>query len=162
MVRQVYENTGTLKRSLCRSALKPPTCFQEPDPGAQQRRGRPKGPCIVCKSGGKEGCCGKKNTVYMLECRECHGQYIGETGRPFEIRAKEHNMQARNKQPRSPWGQHYATHHPTTRLRLGESAFSKAEVIAQDADTARRKLREAVEIKHRKPTIDISGGWELL
>ena len=71
-------------------------------------------------------------------------------------------MHARNHYQKSPWGQHYAAHHPEIQLQLGESAFSRAEIIAQEADTARRKLREAVEIKHRKPAINLNDGWELL
>ena len=103
-----------------------------------------------------------KNIVYLLQCRECGALYVGETERPFEVRTTEHNMQARNKTPNTPWGQHYLIHHPHVTLQLKESAFKLAQVVARESDRARRKLREAVEIKARKPSVNIGSGWSLV
>jgi len=159
-VRVVYEHTHTLRSTLCRSALLPPACKRASDPAAPRRRGRPKDPCIVCSTGAKD-LCGTKNIVYLLRCRLCSERYVGETEREFETRAREHNMHARNKITSEPWGQHFAQHHPGYVVKPRENVFSEARILARERDRPRRKIREAVEIKARKPEINISAGWQL-
>ena len=45
---------------------------------------------------------------------------------------------------------------------IWQSAFSAVEVIGREPDRARRKLREAIEIRDAKPHVNISTGWDLL
>ena len=42
-----------------------------------------------------------------------------------------------------------------------QSEFAAAHVIARESDRARRKLREAVEIRDGNPRINTSSGWML-
>ena len=160
-VRVVYEHTGSLRRTLCRSALVPPLCVKAANPLQPKKRGRPKGPCISCISGGQDVCM-QKNVVYQLKCKECPEQYVGETGRFLETRLEEHNGEARRQELDKPWGQHFRTTHPGCKLNYGQSAFSAVEVIGREPDRARRKLREAIEIRDAKPHVNISTGWDLL
>jgi hypothetical protein len=44
--------------------------------------------------------------VYKLKCRECPLQYIGQTGRTFKIRYKEHICDIRNNKNTSGFVQH--------------------------------------------------------
>ena len=39
--------------------------------------------------------CSDSNVIYLITCKKCHHQYVGETGRPFSERAKEHIRYAR-------------------------------------------------------------------
>ena len=160
-VRVVYEHTGSLRRTLCRSALVPPLCIKAANPLQPKKRGRPKGPCISCISGGQDVYM-QKNVVYQLKCKECPEQYVGETGRFLETRLEEHNGEARRQELDKPWGKHFRTTHPGCKLNYGQSAFSAVEVIGREPDRARRKLREAIEIRDSKPHVNISTGWDLL
>ena len=100
--------------------------------------------------------------TYQLKCKECPEQYVGETGRFLETRLEEHNGEARRQELDKPWGQHFRTTHPGCKLNYGQSAFSAVEVIGREPDRARRKLREAIEIRDAKPHVNISTGWDLL
>jgi hypothetical protein len=41
-----------------------------------------------------------------MECTECPKRYIGQTGRTFEIRYKEHIRDIKNNEPNSKYAQH--------------------------------------------------------
>lgn len=158
-VRLVYEHTGSLKKVLCHSALGPPMCLKaEPE---VKRRGRPRAKCLTCMLD-KRCICKVKNIIYQIECKVCHKLYIGETGRALETRVQEHNSDARRKVQLSPWGQHFRNKHPRYIITADEGAFASIKVVAREQDRARRKLREAVEIRARKPEVNISAGWSLL
>lgn len=49
----------------------------------------------------------KKSGVYKLKCNECNGCYIGQTGRNFETRFKEHNACYRLKKRTSNFANHF-------------------------------------------------------
>jgi hypothetical protein len=44
--------------------------------------------------------------IYQLQCSECPKRYIGQTGRTFEIRYKEHIRDIRNNEPNWKYAQH--------------------------------------------------------
>ena len=160
-VRLVYEHTGSLQSRLCRSSLRPPSC-QKQDGKTKKRRGRPSAPCTICSStpGTQTGLCNQKNVVYRLQCGACQEQYIGETGRSLGTRAAEHHADARYQRKGTPWGDHYRRCHSNTQLGA-QSAFAAVRVVARESDRARRKLREAVEIREGTPRINTSSGWML-
>ena len=160
--RIVYQHTGSLTNRLCRSAFAPQTCKSVPTPGERRRPGRPRGPCITCMSGAREGTCTQKNVVYRIRCRFCNCFYIGETERGVATRVKEHNADARNQVTNTIWGLHYRAHHRHIHLNTTESAFSAVSIVAQESDRAKRRLREAVEIQHLKPQINVTDGWALM
>ena len=47
----VYEHRGSLRNTLCRSALNAQVCRRLPVPGGTRKRGRPKGTSMACSSG---------------------------------------------------------------------------------------------------------------
>ena len=155
-VRIVYEHRNDLASNLCRSAFEPLLCIKKPN--AVKRRGRPSAPCITCSSGTHPGICCQKGVVYELLCHICGESYIGETGRTLETSVAEHCADAR-KGSLTPWGQHYQRKHRS--LAVGQ-VVSKVKILARESDRASRKLREALEIKARKPAINMYAGWNLL
>ena len=65
-------------------------------------------------------------------------------------------INARNRQPETLWGEHMVLH-PETEMTK-KPVFS-ASIIAQENDGVKRKLREAIEIRERRPAINRSKGW---
>jgi len=52
--------------------------------------------------------CKTKNVIYLITCKKCKKQYVGETSRSFEIRMKEHLRYIRNpRQYDEPTGRHF-------------------------------------------------------
>ena len=51
--------------------------------------------------------CNSTNVIYVITCIKCHEQYIGQTGRPFKERLKEHLSYVRNKKTSEPTGFHF-------------------------------------------------------
>ena len=86
----------------------------------------------------KEGLSG----VYKLSCVQCEGIYIGETGRKFEIRKKEHKKSREKEDGKSLFGKHCNEEHHN-----GDGIF---EVLHVENRTKRRKLREQMEIAKAK------------
>ena len=55
--------------------------------------------CKICPNG-KQGDCMSAGVVYLITCKECNDEYIGETARPLCVRIKEH-LDGKIKQRRS-------------------------------------------------------------
>jgi hypothetical protein len=54
--------------------------------------------------------CKTENIIYLITCRKCSKQYIGETYRQFQVRMKEHLKYIRNpSQYDEPTGRHFTT-----------------------------------------------------
>jgi len=84
--------------------------------------------------------------VYKINCEGCDMVYIGETGRKFATRIKEHEKAMKNKDEKSLFGQHANDeNHPNEELK------DKFKIIKIEKDTQKRKLFEQLEIiKQRK------------
>ena len=80
--------------------------------------------------------------VYKLSCEQCEGIYIGETGRKFEIRRKEHKTSREKEDGKSLFGKHCNEENHD-----GEGIF---EVLHVENRTKRRKLWEQMEIAKAK------------
>ena len=93
--------------------------------------------------------------IYQIDCAVCGEDYVGETVRELEDRVREHLATARQLQVNEPWGKHWRRH------RDQEVAFKNVQVLAGAKDIVDRKIRESVEIRHRKPKVNISRGWKL-
>ena len=89
----------------------------------------------------------KCGVIYQLQCPQCPEQYVGETGRTLETRLKEHFKLA---SPRTAVGEH---EHPISQ--------DNVKVISREDHTLRRKIRESVEIRTRRPAINRDQGYEL-
>ena len=48
-----------------------------------------------------------KNCVYKLNCKDCGKVYVGETGRAFEVRSREHAIEKGDKTANSSYTMHF-------------------------------------------------------
>ena len=91
----------------------------------------------------------KCGTVYHIHCEQCDKNYVGETARLLETRIKEHlsrNSSAVNEH---------------CKLTGHSVDSSKIKVLATENNTFKRRIREAIEIKLRKPSLNRDNGFEL-
>ena len=51
--------------------------------------------------------CDTKNVIYLIECSKCTQQYVGQTGRSFKERIREHLGYIRNFKTSEPTGSHF-------------------------------------------------------
>ena len=85
------------------------------------------------------GLCNTTYCVYMLQCDKCSATYIGSTIRPLHIRIREHHSS-----PRSSVYSH----------KLSCGASFKVQVLGRERDCTSLRIREALLIKNRNPTIN--------
>ena len=89
----------------------------------------------------------KCGVIYHIHCPRCPKDYVGETSRTLETRMKEHR---RSTSPRTAVGEH---EHPVSE--------DDVKVIGREDHTLRRKIRESIEIRTRRPTINREDGYKL-
>ena len=94
----------------------------------------------------------KCNTIYQLTCSGCKAQYIGESGRTLEIRRKEH-MDLKKRPPSAVAEHIMATGH--------EFPLDQTKILASEEQFWMRKVKEAINIKRRAPTLNRDQGYEL-
>ena len=85
--------------------------------------------------------CRVNNVVYILTCNQCKKQYIGETGRPFIERWKEHLYDIKVKQP-YPVARHFNESDNHQEAMFHAKILSLIKGPANRV-TARRKYRES-------------------
>ena len=91
----------------------------------------------------------KCGTVYHIHCEQCDKDCVGETSRLLETRVKEHL--SRNLS---------AVHEHCT--LTGHSVDSrKTKVLTTENNTFKRRIREAIEIRLRNPSLNRDNGFEL-
>jgi len=83
--------------------------------------------------------CLKKNCVYRMTCNLCQAEYIGSTKRALHQRVKEHFNS-----PASSVYQHRSKCHTDF----------KVNIVTIDSTTSRLRLKEAITIRERRPTIN--------
>ena len=91
----------------------------------------------------------KCGTIYHIHCEQCDKDYVGETSRLLETRVKEHL--SRNS----------SAVHEHCQLTGRSVDSSKTKVLATESNTFKRRIREAIEIKLRKPSLNRDNGFEL-
>ena len=104
----------------------------------------------------------KKGAVYRMSC-SCGSVYIGESGRPRDVRLKEHVADIK-----------YARLDKSATARHahecgGDMNPMEASTIATDTHWRRRKIREAIEIKQSRTNMNLDEGglrlspiWDIL
>jgi len=165
-VNLVFEHTQNLRDRLVRSAMEPQRCSVESRRAAdlqakKRRRGRPLAACICCLSGMRDTMCDSSGVVYSFYCVFCSKEYIGETFRCVRDRFSDHHVQARLKIAGTPLGMHMILMHSSLHIKPGQVIFKQAQVLAIESRDSRRKIREAIEIRERKPEINLNNGWVL-
>ena len=92
--------------------------------------------------------------VYSIPCT-CGKQYIGETGRSFQIRLKEHIADIKhNRVKKSALAEHY--HHTGHHLCIEDTKF-----IAKIDHYEKRKIWEALEIELQKNNLNRDDGMQI-
>ena len=91
--------------------------------------------------------CKTKNTIYMIECRKCHKQYVGETQNPLHIRLNGHRNAIMHRRTEKPVVAHFnSSGHSLNDLRI-----MVLEVMrSQDEHRYLRKKRESYWIKQKQ------------
>ena len=91
--------------------------------------------------------CDKEGAMYLLKCKICSEEYIGESQRAIRTRIGEHHNQARNRYTETAWGEHMNLH-PT--VQVGKDTIFTASLVTIEEKPAKLKVREALEIQHRQ------------
>jgi len=91
----------------------------------------------------------KCGTVYHIHCDQCNKQYTGETSRVLETRIKEH------------LSRDSSAVHEHCQLTGHSVDSSKTKVLATESNTFKRRIREAIEIRLRKSSLNRDNGFEL-
>lgn len=91
----------------------------------------------------------KCGVIYHIKCENCEGDYVGETARQLDTRLKEHMSR--------------------TSSAIFEHCDSKGhkikpentKILNTEDNFWKRKVKEAIEIKQRKPSLNRDEGLEL-
>ena len=132
-VRVVEIPPENLKRRLVRNRLYDRLC-QTPS-------------CIICPHG-KEGDCMVSGVVYLITCKQCREEYVGETGRPLCIRAREHLDGLKKSRITTPLGEHRVQHHGNADVEV------EITILAREQEISARRTLEALWIKAKDPKIN--------
>lgn len=132
-VRIVEVPPATLKKQLVRNRLYDRACMS--------------GSCLVCENG-NQGDCMTTGVVYLITCRICGDEYVGETGRPLCIRVKEHLDGIRKSSVATPLGEH------RVRCHGGNHFDVEVSILAREPDIVARRTLEAFWIAARAPKIN--------
>ena len=108
--------------------------------------------CYVCNSQENATQCMVKNFVYSLKCGLCEAEYIGESGRHFRVRMREHFLSVVNCSSDHAMGAHYVKCHVNE--EIPDLPF-QCNLIRKCKDFVDRQLWQSIEIKYRQPRINI-------
>ena len=104
----------------------------------------------------------RKGAIYKIHC-SCGSDYIGESGRPKNVRLKEHVADIKfARLDKSATARHFAS-------CSGDMNPLDARTIATEGHWRRRKVREAIEIRQSRASINLDEGglhlspiWDIL
>ena len=91
----------------------------------------------------------KCGVIYHIKCEDCHQDYVGETGRQLNTRMKEHLSRD------SSTIKEHCDH-------TGHKIDPKnTNILTSEDNFWKRKIKEAIEIKQRRPSLNRDEGLEL-
>ena len=91
----------------------------------------------------------KSGVVYEVTCKNCMKKYIGETGRPLEKRLEEHRKLTSS-----------AIHeHTSSTGHIMD--WKNVKVLASEQNEIRRKVKESIWIRKKKPDLNRDAGLDL-
>ena len=91
----------------------------------------------------------KTGVVYEIQCKTCKGCYIGETGRTLGKRIEEHKKSSSSA---------IYEHQVTQRHSID---WDNPRILEREDNTTKRKLKEAIQIKKRNPSLNRDSGMDL-
>ena len=71
--------------------------FLEQEQREKKRQGKPCDDCISCQAGIEGSDFDKQGVIYLLTCRICSEEYVGESQRAIRTRLSEHHADARRR-----------------------------------------------------------------
>ena len=99
--------------------------------------------CMVCGGEGEGGRCRSEGATYEIVCKGCNGKYVGETSRNAFTRGREHSMDLRKKNVKSPLHLHNIEKHNDT----PPPGFEMKVTGVFGGDATKRQVRESVLIQ---------------
>jgi len=87
--------------------------------------------------------------VYDITCNDCREHYIGETARTLEKRLGQHQKQTTS----AIWEHQSQANH--------EIDWEGVKILDKESVDIKRKIREAIHIRHQRPTLNRDGGYDL-
>ena len=157
-VRVVFQSGRSLRDMLVSSSLSRPECPKEV---YKKRRGRGRPvECRACDAGMESGQCLSQDVIYSMLCALCAEEYVGETERTARKRFEEHCREAKAQALETPWGEHYAEHHP--QQAITSTPITNASILAKQSSLVNRRIREAMFIRDKRPSVNRDRGWRLL
>ncbi|EYC24969.1 hypothetical protein Y032_0012g1613 [Ancylostoma ceylanicum] len=102
--------------------------------------------CVVCPFG-REGHCMRSCVIYVIKCRECGDEYVGETVRPLCVRVKEHLEGKSSSRLSTPLGRRAQAHN-------GVDFEVQVTILAGESEISARKTLEAFWIHSKNPKMN--------
>ncbi|EYB88370.1 hypothetical protein Y032_0248g83 [Ancylostoma ceylanicum] len=103
--------------------------------------------CVICPFG-REGDCMRSCVIYMIKCRKCGEEYIGETARPLCVRIKEHLEGKSSSRTSTPLGCH------RMRVHNGVDFEVETTILEFETEISARKTLEAFWIHVKNPKMN--------
>ena len=135
-VRIIEIPPNTLRRQLIRNRLYDRLCMTQD--------------CMICPNG-RDGDCMTSGTIYLISCRTCGDEYIGETGRPLCVRIREHLDGKLKSRTSTPLGAHRVGRHN------GDDFEVTVKILGHESKTSARKTLEAFWINYKNPRMNRRG-----
>ena len=108
--------------------------------------------CYGCLSQDNPTHCMVKNYVYLLTCSICKEQYVGESGRLFRKRMREHFLSVANKTSEHAMGAHFAKYHSEENI---DNLPFECELLRKCKDFVDRKLNQGNQLKSKKVSLPL-------
>lgn len=99
----------------------------------------------------QDQCCG---AIYQINCDDCAGFYVGETARQLKTRIDEHKKSLSKDSFSSAIAEHAITQHHNI-------DWGSTRVVDREQDFFARKVREAIHIRMKQPTMNRDGGLDI-
>jgi hypothetical protein len=96
----------------------------------------------------------KGKGIYKIEC-SCEKCYIGETGRSFQIRLKEHGADIKNERI------HTSALAKHSLIKKHHVRLEDTKILAKENHLFKRRIREAIEIRKHPSNLNRDSGLEL-
>ena len=104
--------------------------------------------------------CDSENVVYLITCKKCLKQYVGETKNPLRLRANNHLSSIRSKLI-SPIAEHFSLPDHSVKDHFEIMPIEKTQILPTEEETKQKRLeREAYWIQTLQTLYPLGFNWE--